>query len=488
MGQAIRFLLGFEEQSLTGVDPNMTVLEWLRTEARRTGTKEGCAEGDCGACTVVLAEPDAHGGLSYTAVNACILFLPVLHGRQLITVEHLRDPDGALHPVQAAMVKAHASQCGFCTPGFVMSLFARFHQGSAEDDLRLEDVLAGNLCRCTGYRPILDAGREVLGAGQREDHFTRREAATLARLQALDDGEPLDLSVHGRRYFAPRSVDALATRLAAEPDATLLAGGTDVGLWVTKQHRVLDNLIDTNRVVELSSIAECDQYLDIGAAVSHGRAMQPIARHYPDFGELLRRFASVQIRNTGTIGGNVANGSPIGDSMPVLIALGAELVLRRADQQRTVPIEAFYLDYRMTNLQPGEFLERVRIPLRPDCVLRCYKISKRFDQDISAACLGILLRLDGGVVQEVRIGVGGMAAIPARALATEQALTGRPWTAEAVEDAADTLEQEFQPLSDMRASADYRRRMMRQLLRRCLLEATQPELVTRVPHYREAAL
>ncbi len=487
MANAVRFLLGFEEQTVSDADPNMTVLSWLRTVAGRCGTKEGCAEGDCGACTVVLGEPDDQGGLRYRAVNACILFLPVLHGRQLVTVEHLRESDGRLHPAQEAMVACHGSQCGFCTPGFVMSLFALFHNERDADRRRIEDVIAGNLCRCTGYRPILDAAQRMLAMGG-EDRFSRREEETLSRLRELDDGEMLTLAGAGRRYFAPRTVDALAELRRQYPEATMLAGGTDVGLWVTKQHRDLDTLVYTGSVAGLDSIEEHADTLDIGAAVTHSTAMERIAAHYPDFGELLRRFASVQIRNSGTLGGNIANASPIGDSMPVLIALGAELVLRRGHERRSLPIEDFFLDYRKTALTQGEFLERIRIPVAgADRTLRCYKISKRFDQDISAVCLAVCLRLDGDRVAAIRIGVGGMAAIPARARAVEQALAGRSWNDDAVEAACAVLEREFQPLTDMRAGADYRRLVTRQLLRKCLLETTRPAVATRVLEYREVS-
>ena len=352
MAEAVRFLLGHEPRELRGLDPNLTVLNYLREVERRTGTKEGCAEGDCGACTVVLGEASGDR-LRYRAVNACILFTPQLDGKQLITVEHLRQPDGSLHPVQQAMVECHGSQCGFCTPGFVMSLFALYHAERTPDRQRILDALAGNLCRCTGYRPIVDAGRRMYEGGD-QDQFSAREAETIAQLNALRRDDRLAFGHKGKRYFAPRRIDDLAALCEQFPSACLLAGGTDVGLWVTKQHRDLDTLIYVGAVEELKRLVVTDSHLEVGAAITYTDAMDALGARWPDFGELIRRLGSVQIRNSGTIGGNVANGSPIGDSMPALIALGAELVLRKCAEQRTLPLEDFYLDYRETALQPGD--------------------------------------------------------------------------------------------------------------------------------------
>ena len=485
MSDPIRFLLGTTEREVHDVDPNMTVLQWLRTHAGLTGTKEGCAEGDCGACTVVVAEPGA-AGMHYRAVNGCILFLPAVHGKQLITVEHLRGPDGAMHPAQQAMVDCHGSQCGFCTPGFVMSLFAMYHNEDRPSRQRIQDVLAGNLCRCTGYRPIIDAVERMYDLGS-NDHFSTSWAETAERLRTLRGEGTLTVTGAGHQYYAPRTTDALADLLKELPEATILAGGTDVGLWVTKEHRRLDTLVYTGDVADMKTTTEDSTHIDIGGGATHSAAMETIGRHYPDFGELLRRFASVQIRNSGTLGGNIANASPIGDSMPALIALDSELVLRRGNKRRTLPIDQFFLDYRRTAMQTGEFVERVRIPL-PDgsWQLRCYKLSKRFDQDISAVCAAFNLRLDGDIVRDIRIGFGGMAAVPARALRTEEALRGQPWNEASVAVAGDVLQSEFSPMTDMRASATYRMLTARNLLRKALLETGQPSAPTRVLEHREA--
>ncbi|MGH6898972.1 MAG: xanthine dehydrogenase small subunit [Geminicoccaceae bacterium] len=479
MAEAVRFLLGHEPRELRGLDPNLTVLNYLREVERRTGTKEGCAEGDCGACTVVLGELDGER-LRYRALNACILFTPPLDGRQLITVEHLRRADGSLHPVQQAMVECHGSQCGFCTPGFVMSLFALYHTERAPDRQRILDVLAGNLCRCTGYRPIVDAARRMYELGE-GDQFSEREAETIARLKAFGGGERLAFAHAGRRYFAPRRIEDLAALCAQFPDACLLAGGTDVALWVTKQHRDLDALIYVGAVAELRRLKISDTHLEIGAAVTYTDAMAALGARWSDFGELIRRLGSVQIRNSGTIGGNVANGSPIGDSMPALIALGAELVLHRGSARRMLPLEDFYLDYRKTALAVGEFVEGIRVPLpQAGQQFRCYKISKRFDQDISALLGAFHVELDQGRVAQIRIAYGGMAAIPKRARACEQALLGQPWTEATVARGREALAHEFAPLSDMRAGAAYRLLAAQNLLTKFLMETGAPVFDTRV--------
>ncbi len=388
----VRFILDGELVELRDVEPTRTVLQFLREDRARTGTKEGCAEGDCGACTVVLVELDEAGtGLVTRAVNACIQFVATLDGKELITVESLAGEDGRLHPVQQAMVEAHGSQCGFCTPGFVLSLFALFKSTPSPGRVAIDDALAGNLCRCTGYRPIIAAAERMAELADDSDWLTARAGQAVdiskrvARLAALRDD--LDLAVgSGRRCFiAPASVAALADALASNPGATLLAGGTDVGLWVTKQYRELDPVIYTGRVRELRRITRTDTAIEFGAAVTLTEAVPVLLAHYPDLEELFLRWASPPIRNAATLAGNVANGSPIGDSMPALMAAGAEVVLRKGDRQRTVRLEDFYLDYQVTDLAPGEFVEAVRVP-RPGAktVTKSYKISKRFDQDITA--------------------------------------------------------------------------------------------------------
>jgi xanthine dehydrogenase small subunit len=484
--QAVRFLLDGEVVSLTGIEPTRTVLQYLREDLRRTGTKEGCAEGDCGACTVVLAEPDGNGqGLRLRAINSCIQFVPTLHGKQLLTVESLVAADGTLHPVQRALLDCHASQCGFCTPGFVMSLFALYKSQPQATRHDIDVALAGNLCRCTGYRPIVDAAQAMYGyaadkqAG--EEEWTHRacgpagdqERAICQELRGLVDDSTLSLVSGDNYYFAPRDVDSLAELVRKHPDACILAGGTDVGLWVSKQLRELPALIYTGDVAGLQTVITADGWLDIGAGVTISDAIPHVLEHYPTYEELFLRFASPPIRNAGTLGGNIANGSPIGDTMPALITLGTRLELRKGKATRELPLDEFYLAYQETALQPGEFVTRIKIPLpKSGREVRSYKISKRFDQDISAVCGAFSVELDGVQVRDIRIAYGGLAATPKRALECEQALLERDWNEASVQTAMAALDRDFSPIADMRASEDYRRKISKNLLYKFYLETS----------------
>ena len=481
---AIRFLLGDEPRTITGLPVTTTVLEYLRGVERLTGTKEGCAEGDCGACTVVIAGPDGAGGLDYRSVNACIQFIGSLHGRQLVTVEHLRRADGSLHPVQQAMVDHHGSQCGFCTPGFVMSLYAAWRSQAIANRQEMKDWLSGNLCRCTGYGPILDAGEAALKTPVRADDDA---AAVLAKLGALDDGSMLDIRHGDQRWFAPRNTDDLAKIYAVHPGAILVAGATDVGLWVTKQHRHLTTLIDVSRVAELSAIKETGGAITFGATASLRAATVALSALHPDLGEMMRRFASIPIRNAGTVGGNIANGSPIGDLPPPLIALNATMTLRHGDDRRTLPLEDFFIAYGKQDRAPGEFVESLSVE-RPgaDELFACSKISKRFDQDISAVLAAIRLRVEAGRIADARIAFGGMAATPKRARRAEAALIGQPWTEPSVEAACAALGEDYTPIDDMRASAAYRMKAAQNCLRRFWHErgaaAGEPTRVLELAH------
>ncbi|HEV7259760.1 MAG TPA: xanthine dehydrogenase small subunit [Bosea sp. (in: a-proteobacteria)] len=480
MRETLRFILGDELVEIAGCDPTLTVLDWLRLEKRMTGSKEGCAEGDCGACTVVVGRLD-RGQLRYEAINACIRFLPTLDGCHLLTVEHLKGRDGTLHPVQQAMVDCHGSQCGFCTPGFVMSLFALWLNEDAPAVSRIEDALAGNLCRCTGYEPIIAAAQRMYRLGDR-DRFAPDRDTIAARLRRLADQETVSLAGPVGHFLAPATVEALAELVIAHPQATLVAGATDVGLWVTKGMRRLDPVIYLGRIEALRAIEDRGDHLRIGAMATHAEVRPVLAALSPQLDELLRRFGGEQVRNAGTVGGNIANGSPIGDLPPALIALGAKLVLRRADSVRTIPLEAFFLDYRKQDRRAGEFVEAVIVPNLPsDVLFHISKISKRFDEDISAVCGAFLLSIgDDGRIAEARLAYGGMAGIPKRAAAAEAALVGRAWDDAAVAAAIAALPGDFTPLSDMRASAGYRLAIAGNLLRRFLIETTQPRVETRV--------
>jgi xanthine dehydrogenase small subunit len=481
MRESVRFLLGDELVEITSCDPTRTVLDWLRLDRRRTGTKEGCAEGDCGACTIVVGRLDGDS-LRYEAINACIRFLPTLDGCHVLTVEHLKAPDGTLHPVQQAMVDCHGSQCGFCTPGFVMSLFALWLNERAPSVQRIEDALAGNLCRCTGYEPIIAAAQRMDGAERERDRFVAGMPAIIAQLKALADGETISIGNGERQFYAPATVAALADLVSARPQATLVAGATDVGLWVTKGMRRLDPVIYLGRIDELRAISTEGDHLRLGAMANQIAVREALATISPQLDEMMRRFGGEQVRNAGTIGGNIANGSPIGDLPPALIALGATLVLRKGGERRELPLEAFFLDYRKQDRQPGEFVEAVLVPKLPaDALFHISKISKRFDEDISAVCGAFCLELDkAGHVSEARLAYGGMAGIPKRAKAAEAALLGRSWDEPAVTAAIAALAEDFTPLTDMRASAAYRLKVAGNLLRRFLIETTTPETSTRV--------
>jgi xanthine dehydrogenase small subunit len=473
ISDSIHFVLNGEVRVLRDINPTKIVLNFLREDLGKTGTKEGCAEGDCGACTVVIGELNGDQ-LELKAVNACLQFVPTLDGKALFTVEYLRQPDGSLHPVQAAMVGSHGSQCGFCTPGFVMSLWSLYLEhlrlGTRPTQSQIRTALSGNLCRCTGYRPILEAGEKMFDLPKVA--FDRQ--ALCATLKSLRRRESLVYACPDERFYAPRSLAELTRLRAATPHATILAGGTDVGVWVTKQFRSLGDIIFIGQVAELKVIREEGGVLYIGAGVSLSDSYAKLAKHYPQLTGIWERFASVPIRNAGTLGGNVANGSPIGDSMPGLIALGARVVLCNSERSRVLPMEDLYIAYMQTAMQPDEVVEAVAVPLpSPSLQFRTYKVSKRYDSDISAVCAAFAIKIHGGKIAEARVAFGGMAATPRRASHTEAALEGQPWTEVTLHGASAALVTDYTPLTDMRASAEYRMKVAQNLLERFYLE-TRP--------------
>ncbi|MEM6728380.1 MAG: xanthine dehydrogenase small subunit [Pseudomonadota bacterium] len=444
----ISFRLNGDDVTVSDEGPTRTLLDWLRERRNLKGTKEGCNEGDCGACTVMVT--DDRGA---RALNACILFLPQLHGKAVRTVEGIAAPCGALHPVQEAMVDLHGSQCGFCTPGFIVSMATDHLNGSTDHDT----TLAGNLCRCTGYAPIVRAAQAAESAPV-PDHMTDTPPSSFQKYLGGVGAGP---------HALPATSDDLAVWALANPDGTIVAGATDVGLWVTKHFAELGPVAFLHACRDLQEIDEDATSIRLGAAVTITRAMEALP--YADLHEMFRRYGSHQVRNAATIGGNIANGSPIGDSPPPLIALGATLHLRRGDTRRAIPLEDFFLDYGKQDRAPGEFVEAVTVPKRPD-ILRVYKLSKRFDQDISAVCGAFYIPQEDGVIRGARIAFGGMAGTPKRATHTEAALEGRPWTRATVEAALPAMAEDYQPLSDMRATASYRLKTAQNMLRRAQLE------------------
>lgn len=480
MRNVLRFYLGDIRHEISGCAPTLGLLEWLRLDQRKRGSKEGCNEGDCGACTVVVGSLEDNR-LVYRAVNSCITFLANLDGCHILTVEHIRSDTG-LNPVQRAMVDTHASQCGFCTPGIVMSLFALWLNEANPSIDRIEDVLAGNLCRCTGYRPIIDAAVLLYRTNDRKtDPFIVAVSAVAARLKALRDDDILHLnSAHGD-FYAPVTLEDLTDLYSSKPTATLTAGTTDVGLWVTKGMQNLNPIISLTRVTALKTIEDRPVQIRFGAMVSLATVYKHLGALHPHIAELLRRFGSEQIRNSGTIGGNIANGSPIGDLAPLLIAMGATITLRSSGATRIVPVEAFFIDYKIQDRRTSEFIESIAVPkLAEDEILHVSKISKRFDEDISTICGAFWLKLSENSIVSARVAFGGMAAIPKRSRAAEVELIGTVWSQETANKAANALESDLIPLTDMRASKSYRSAVAANLLRRFAVESLTPSVPARV--------
>ncbi|KQN69847.1 xanthine dehydrogenase small subunit [Devosia sp. Leaf64] len=474
VADAIRFLLNGEEVTLTDVAPDLTLLDWLRLERRLRGSKEGCAEGDCGACTVLVGRLMGDEVI-YDSVTACIRFVGSLHGTHVVTIEHLRGENGALHPVQQAMVDHHGSQCGFCTPGFVMSLYGLWMRNPSPTRPAIEKALQGNLCRCTGYAPIIRAGEAMGTYGQPQgDVLWAERIAVKDTIKALNDGRRVVIGEGDKQIIIPASLDDFAAVYEANPNARIVAGSTDVGLWVTKFMRNIGPVIFIGHLQELKRIAENASEVRFYAGVSYSEALPVIQANFPQLGELWNRIAGEQIRNMGTIGGNIANGSPIGDTPPPFIALGAKLSLRRGEHRREIKLEDYFVAYGKQDRQPGEFVESVTLPLLPAGEkFATYKISKRREEDISALCGSFRVFVsDAGVVGMARIAFGGMAATPKRAKAVEAALVGKSWTMETIEAAVSAFAEDYQPISDMRASADYRLLTAQNLLKRFFLDVS----------------
>ena len=484
----IRFILNGEDVTLSNVAPDATLLDYLRLERTLRGTKEGCAEGDCGACTVLVGRLSG-GKLVYESVNACIRFVGSLDGCHVVTVEHLAGGGDKLHPVQQAMVDFHGSQCGFCTPGFVMSLYGLWMETPNPSDQAIEKALQGNLCRCTGYEAIMRAARAISDYGKvaKDPLLVERKAIT-TRLEAFKDGTRVEVGEGKTRFVIPASVDDLADVLEAEPTATVVAGSTDVGLWVTKHMRNISPAVFIANIDGLHKLDEDKGVISIGAGVTYTEAFETLSKRIPALGPLIDRIGGQQVRNMGTIGGNVANGSPIGDTPPALISLGARLTLRKGKESRTILLQDFFIAYGKQDRAPGEFVAAVHVPVPDkDDHFAVYKVTKRRDEDITASLGAFWLQLaKDGTVADVRITYGGMAATPKRASAVEKALIGQPWTEATVEAAMSRYPEDFTPLTDMRATAEYRALVAKNLLLRFYAETTGTKAPFTVSRYEAA--
>ncbi|ACI94469.1 xanthine dehydrogenase, small subunit [Afipia carboxidovorans OM5] len=464
----IRFILNGHDVVLSDVAASDTLLDYLRLRRGMVGSKEGCAAGDCGACTTLIGRL-RDGRLVYEAVDSCIRLLASIDGCHVVTVEHLTKPDGRLNPIQQAMVDTHGSQCGFCTPGIVMSLYAMWLASPSPSDATIERTLQGNLCRCTGYEPVMKAARTISHYGSvADDPLKQTYDEIQTRLDKLHDNRRVEIEHGGSRIILPANVDDLADAIATERNPTIVSGATDVGLWVTKDMRAISPAIFTGHLDELKRVTENDASITIGAGLTYSEAFAILPKHFPAFSGLLKRIGGEQVRNMGTIGGNIANGSPIADTPPTLIVLGARLILRKGKSRRTLPLEDFFIDYKVQDRQPGEFVEAIEIPkLNPASRFAVYKISKRRDEDISSVLGAFHLTLnDANCVETIRIAYGGMAGIPKRAKAVEDSLLGQPWTEDTVQAAIGNFAKDFAPLTDMRASAEYRMLVAQNLLRR----------------------
>ena len=470
----IRFVWENKIHSISNLDPNETILNYVRLKLKKTGTKEGCAEGGCGACTVVLGELK-NNKIIYKAINSCIGFLPSLEGKQLILVEDLVSKNGTLHTVQDAMINYHGSQCGFCTPGFVMSLFAMYKNFSSYNKENIQDSISGNLCRCTGYRPILDAGKSLNNIN-RSDQFDKNKKKIINLLKKINS-ENISLKNGKKKYFSPKSINELIKNIKENPNSIFLSGGTDLSLNVTKERKDINNIISLNSVKELKFIKKKNSNIEVGAATSLIEFESFIKKYYPDFNTILKRYGSVQIRNVGTIAGNIATASPIGDTLPLLLSLDAKVVLQKKSKKTILPLKNFFISYRKTKLKKRQFIHSIIIPIFKKNIFKAYKISKRIDDDISSVCASFNLEINNKKIKNIKIAYGGMAPIPKRAINCEKTLINSTLSEESFEKAKKKLEKDFNPINDMRATKDYRMEVAKNLLMKCFIEIKKNKLI-----------
>ena len=469
----VKFIYKNKIVEINNPDSNETILNYVRTKLKKTGTKEGCAEGGCGACTVVLGEL-IENNITYKAINSCIAFVPSLEGKQLILVEDLISKD-ELHPVQKAMVNYHGSQCGFCTPGFVMSLFAMYKNYSSYKEDIIKDSIQGNLCRCTGYRPIIDAAKS-LNKENKFDHFSKNKKITLSLLRKIKQRN-IAIINDNKKYFAPKSVNELKNILRQEPNSKLISGGTDVSLIVTKERKDLNSLIYMNSINELNYIKENNSYIEVGATTPLINFESFVKKYFPDFSQILKRYGSVQIRNICTIAGNIATASPIGDTLPLLLVLDSQIVIKDKSKTQILPLNGFFIGYRKTKLKKGQFIHSIRIPLLKKNIFKAYKISKRIDDDISSVCASFNIEINNNKIKKIRIAYGGMSSIPKRAFNCEKILLNSFLSDKTINKAKKLLEKDFKPITDARASKKYRMEVAKNLLEKCFLEVKQKKLI-----------
>jgi len=470
----IEFVFQNKVHQILNPDPNETVLNFVRSNLKKTGTKEGCAEGGCGACTIVLGELK-NNKILYKSINSCITFVPVLNGKQLILIENLTSENGKLHSVQNAMVDYHGSQCGFCTPGFVMSMFAMFKNNKSINNELINDSLSGNLCRCTGYRPIIDAAKSLNNLS-RYDHFDKDKFITLRLLKKITK-KNIEITNNNKKYFAPKTIKELKKILNKVKDAKLLSGGTDLSLEVTKKRKELEKIIYLGSIEELNFIKKYKNEIEIGASTTLINFEKQIKKYYLDFYNILKRYGSVQIRNVCTIAGNIATASPIGDSLPLLMALDAKIIIDGKNGKKTIPINNFFIGYRKTKLKQGDFIYSVKIPILKHNIFKAYKISKRFDDDISSVCGSFNLEINKNHIKRAKIAFGGMSEVPKRAIKTEKILINSEFSEKIFDKATKNLEKDFSPIDDMRASKKYRIEVAKNLLLKCFFEIKNQKLL-----------
>jgi len=470
----LKFVWENKIHSISNIDPNETILNYVRLNLKKTGTKEGCAEGGCGACTVVLGDLK-NNKIVYQAINSCIAFVPSLEGKQLILVEDLVSKNGALHTVQDAMINYHGSQCGFCTPGFVMSLFAMYKNFSSYNKENIQDSISGNLCRCTGYRPIVDAAKSLNNVN-RLDQFDKNKKKIISLLKKINS-ENLIIQNRNKKYFSPKNINELKKTIKDNPNSIFLSGGTDLSLNVTKGRKDINNIISLNLIKELKFIKERNGNIEVGAATSLIEFELFIKKYYPDFNAILKRYGSVQIRNVATIAGNIATASPIGDTLPLLLSLDAKVVLQKISKKTILPLKNFFVSYRKTKLKKGQFIHSIIIPIFKKNIFKAYKISKRIDDDISSVCASFNLEINNKKIKNAKIAYGGMALIPKRAINCEKTLINSSLSEESFEKAKKNLEKDFKPINDMRATKDYRMEVAKNLLMKCFIEIKKNKLI-----------